>query len=125
MQLFAVLVGSALSLLLIAVFAALRVSFDLRGVGQASGAWAVAFGVEVGPLQLAGVTGSALTKLDLRLFGFRVPLSRGKRAPRREKPKPEPSEPRRRSRFLEGSIPWTPDCSCSTSAATSRSRAWT
>jgi hypothetical protein len=105
MQLFAVLVGSAFSLLIVAFFAALKISFDLRGVGQASGAWAVAFGVELGPLQLAGMTGSAATKLDLRLFGFRVPLSREKRAPRREKPKPEPSEPRRRSRFLDGIDP--------------------
>jgi hypothetical protein len=105
MQLLAVLVGSALLLLLVAVFAALKLSFDLRGVGQASGAWAVAFGVEVGPLQLAGVTGSAVTKLDLRLFGFRVPWSREKRAPRREKPKPAPSEPPRRRRFLDGIDP--------------------
>lgn len=103
MQLFAVLVGSAISLALVVVFAALRISFDLRGVGQASGAWAVAFGVEVGPLQLAGVTGSATTKLDLRVLGFRVPLPRKKQRP--EKPKPQPSEPPRRSRFLEGLDP--------------------
>ncbi|MDQ2644641.1 MAG: hypothetical protein M3020_12545 [Myxococcota bacterium] len=106
MQLFAVLLGSALSLGLLCVFAALEIAFDLRGVGRANGAWALAFGVEVGPVQLGGVTGSAATKLELRLFGFRVPLprSREKRAPRPEEPK-APADPGRVSRFFEGLDP--------------------
>ena len=107
MQLFAVLVGSAFALGLLFVFAALKISFDLRGLGQASGAWALAFGVEVGPLQLAGVAGSAATRLDLRLFGFRLPLSRAKRAPRRKKREtpPTPPGPSRVSRLFEGIEP--------------------
>jgi len=108
MQLFAVLVGSALSLCVIAFFAALRIAFDLRGVGQASGAWAVAFGIEIGPAQLAGMTGSGAKKLELRVFGVRVPLPKrrqpGPPAPKKE-PEPEAHEPKRKSRWLEGIDP--------------------
>jgi hypothetical protein len=77
MQLAFVALGSAIALGALALLAALRVAIDARAVGQSNGSWALGFGVEVGPLQLAGVLGTAAPKrLELQLFGRQIALTR-------------------------------------------------
>lgn len=99
MQLVLVGAGSALVLLLLALVCALRVSFDVRALGRADASWVVAFGVETGPFQLAGVLArQSPARLDLRLFGRRLSLHRRARA-RTKKPRaraPASGKPRRR-----------------------------
>jgi hypothetical protein len=89
MQLAVVAIASALGLVSIALFSALRVSLDVRAVGEPSGAWALAFGVELGMFQLAGVLGPAgATGLEARLFGRKLSLDR-----RLRRKKPAPTSP--------------------------------
>jgi hypothetical protein len=72
MQLAIVAALSVLALGVIALFSAVRLALDVRAIGQPSGAWVVAFGFELGFLQLAGVTQSAAAlELDTRVFGRR------------------------------------------------------
>jgi hypothetical protein len=98
MQLLLVAVGCVPVLLGIALFSAWRIVLDARAVGQESGLWALAFGLEVGPLQLTGVFRSGTPKrLDAHLFGRR--LSPGKLRLMRRKPAVEklaaPEAPRK------------------------------
>jgi hypothetical protein len=106
-QLWLVLLGCGAMLALIALFAALRVELDARGFGEASGAWASAFGLASGPGAVSGVCGRGVPlALELHLFGWRFPL---KWRRRRERPaadapeKAQPAEPviARIERFLD------------------------
>ena len=101
MQLALVAVASVVALGTIVLLSALRISLDLRALGQASGAWAVAFGLELGPFQLAGVIGPAApTTLEARLFGYKIALNRWMRAKKPVAPKPQAKpEPEKARRF--------------------------
>jgi hypothetical protein len=96
MQLLLVAVGCVPVLLGIALFSALRIALDARAVGQESGLWALAFGLEAGPFQLTGVLRSGTPKrLDAHLFGRRLSVG-GLRLGRRKtavKKLPEPEKP--------------------------------
>jgi hypothetical protein len=99
MQLALVAIASGLALCSIAFFAAFRLSVDARAVGQPSGAWALAFGLELGAIQLAGVMGSAAAaSLEGRFFGRKLALERFAR--RKRAPKPEPAAPPKKSSSL-------------------------
>lgn len=77
MQFLLVAFGCVPVLLGIALFSALRIALDARAVGQENGLWALAFGLEVGPLQVTGVLRSGTPRrLDAHLFGRRLPLGR-------------------------------------------------
>jgi hypothetical protein len=100
MQLLLVAVGCVPVLLGIALFSALRIVLDARAVGQESGLWALAFGLEVGPFQLTGVLRSDTPKqLDAHLFGRRLSFGgwrlRSRKAAAEKVVKPEkPKRPR-------------------------------
>lgn len=80
MQLLLVALFSALALFLIIWFSVLRVALELRATGQASGAWALAFGLELGLFQVAGVLRQgAPARADLHFLGRRFSLT-GRRA---------------------------------------------
>jgi hypothetical protein len=77
MQLLLVAFGCVPVLLGIALFSAWRIALDARAVGQESGLWALAFGLEVGPFQLTGVLRSGTPKrLEAHLFGRPLPFGR-------------------------------------------------
>jgi hypothetical protein len=101
MQLALVLIASAVALGSIALFSALRVSVDARALGQPSGAWAVAFGLELSALQLSGVFGpAAARRLEARVFGRKLSLDRWlRKEPAAAKPEPKPKEPKRPRRL--------------------------
>lgn len=68
--------GLVLALMIVALFLRVTVHLSLQGRGDPSGSWALAGGVEVGPLTLAAHGGrGAVAGLQALLFGRRV-LSR-------------------------------------------------
>jgi hypothetical protein len=101
MQLALVLMASAVALVSIALLSALRVSLDARALGQPSGTWALAFGLELSALQLAGVIGSAgATSLEARVLGRKISLARWARPKKQPARAPDPkSEQPKASRF--------------------------
>jgi hypothetical protein len=100
MQLLLVAAGCVPVLFGIALFSAWRIALDARALGQESGFWALAFGLEVGPFQLTGVLRRGTPKqLDAHLFGRRLSfgrlLLRRRKAAAKKVPKPEkPKGPR-------------------------------
>jgi hypothetical protein len=81
-QLWLVVLGSFGVLLSILLAGAVRLEFEGRAFGEPSGAWACAFGIDLGPFAVSGVVGrGAPHKIELHLLGrrFRVP-SRSSRA---------------------------------------------
>jgi len=77
MQLLLVVVGSVLVCSGVALFSALKIALDARAMGQANGLWALACGLELGPVQLAGVLAKGTpARLDVTVFGRRFALRR-------------------------------------------------
>jgi hypothetical protein len=77
MQLVLVAVGSVCVLLGLLLFAALRIRLDGRAVGHPNGQWGLAFGLELGPVQVTGIVAKgAPTRLDGVVFGRRFALGR-------------------------------------------------
>ncbi|MFZ5897418.1 MAG: hypothetical protein ACOY0T_40570 [Myxococcota bacterium] len=97
MQLWLVLWASAASALVLLAFSAIDFEFDGRGFGDAKGQWAAAFGVVVCGVVLSGVCAKqAPARLELRVFGRTISLSKLlRRGPRkRREPKPTAQEER-------------------------------
>ena len=108
MQLWLVVLGCGMALGLLAVFAAWRVEFDARAVGEPSGAWIVAFGLGLGLGAISGVYGKGVPLVvELHALGRRFPLRWRGRRKRAEPPKevenaaPEPSLGVRLQRWLD------------------------
>lgn len=111
MQLWLVLLGCGALLALIALFAALRIELDARAFGEASGAWASAFGLASGPCAVSGVCGRGVPlALELHLFGRRFPVKWRRRSVPKgaaaSSEKAQPSEPlsARVERFLDSPL---------------------
>ncbi|HET9933580.1 MAG TPA: DUF2953 domain-containing protein [Polyangiaceae bacterium] len=100
MQLWLVLLASALCLGALAALAAIELEFEAQGVGEASGAWAAAFGLTFAGVLVSGVLArEQRLKLEVRILGRKLDLQRlrKRRAPKPPKEKPQqPSKPRRR-----------------------------
>jgi hypothetical protein len=100
MQLALVAMASAVALAAIALLSAFRLSIDARALGQPSGAWALAFGLELGALQLAGAVGpAAASSLEARVFGRK--LARGRRRPKPTPKREAKGRAAKSSRFPE------------------------
>lgn len=104
MQLVLVAIASAVSLAAIALLSALRLSVDARALGHPNGTWALAFGLELGVVQFAGVIGSAAPgALEMRVLGRKISFERWLRrrssAVRPEPPAPSPSPNAKRRRL--------------------------
>ena len=100
MQLWVLLLASALCLALLLVLAAFELEFDAQGFGEASGAWAAAFGVTLAGVLVSGVWARQQPlKVDVRVFGRKVALPRAGRR-RKRKPKDGATEPVRARRRL-------------------------
>lgn len=88
MQLWLVLLGSALALTIIAVFHRWRIELDLRAQGEPSGAWAAAFGVALGPVAVTSLLARGVPlRVDVFCFGRRLAAPR--RRPAGAKPSAE------------------------------------
>jgi hypothetical protein len=86
------------------VAAAVDVKVDGRAVGESSGAWACAFGLEVGGIVLSGVRarGTAL-RLNVHLGGLRIPVWGAKAGAEVAEEPGEKSAPASRKRASRGS----------------------
>lgn len=100
MQLWVLLLASGLGLVALLALAAVELEFDAQGFGEASGAWAAAFGVTLAGVLVSGVWARKQPlKVDVRVFGRKValPWSGGRR---RRKPEPGEQKPARARRRL-------------------------
>jgi hypothetical protein len=89
-QLWLVLLGCGAMLGLLALFGALRLELDARGMGEPSGSWAGAFGVGSSLVAVSGVFAHGLPlTLELHTLGRRFPLRRRNS----KKPEKQPREP--------------------------------
>jgi hypothetical protein len=91
-QLWLVVLGCGATLGLLALFAALRIEFDARGVGEPSGAWVFAFGLGFGLAAVSGMCGKGVPLVvELHVLGRRFPLRwRGRK--KREEPTKNPED---------------------------------
>lgn len=77
MQLWVVLISSALCLVLLLALVAVEIEFNAQGVGEASGAWAAAFGVACAGVVVSGVCArQQAIKFDVRFLRWKVDLAR-------------------------------------------------
>lgn len=81
MQLWLVLLGSALALTVIATCVRWGVELDLRAQGEPTGAWAIALGVALGPIAVTSLWARSVPfRVDVFCFGRPLELGRGRRS---------------------------------------------
>lgn len=77
MQLWVLLLASALCLLLVLALVAVDIEFNAQGVGEPSGAWASAFGVACAGVVVSGVCARQQPfKLDVRFLRWKLDVAR-------------------------------------------------